>query len=185
MQLNAAVVDRPPTADQNRMLHQTIQAVTDDIRKLSFNTAIARMMEFTNFFTKLANAAARVHGAVRAAALAVRPAHGRRAVASARPHRDAGLRTVARVRPVARQGRYGRNPGADQRQSPRRKITVAADADQGTMLEAAAKADPRIAELARRQDKSSKIVVVPGRLVNFVVKGYRRQAHSSIEELLP
>ena len=26
--------------------------MTDDIAKLSFNTAIARMMEFTNFFTK-------------------------------------------------------------------------------------------------------------------------------------
>ena len=34
------------------MLHQTIQAVTSDIEKLTFNTAIARMMEFTNYFTK-------------------------------------------------------------------------------------------------------------------------------------
>ena len=59
MQLNAAVVDRPPTADQNRMLHQTIQAVTADLDKLSFNTAIARMMEFTNFFTKQASGRAR------------------------------------------------------------------------------------------------------------------------------
>ena len=31
MQLNAAVVDRPPNADENRILHQTIQAVTNDI----------------------------------------------------------------------------------------------------------------------------------------------------------
>jgi leucyl-tRNA synthetase len=35
------------------VLHRTIKAVTDDVAKLSFNTAIARMMEFTNFFTKL------------------------------------------------------------------------------------------------------------------------------------
>ena len=34
------------------MLHNTIKAVTHDIETLSFNTAIARMMEFVNFFTK-------------------------------------------------------------------------------------------------------------------------------------
>ncbi|HEX3600228.1 MAG TPA: class I tRNA ligase family protein, partial [Lacipirellulaceae bacterium] len=50
-QLNAAIVDRPPSGDENRVLHQTIGAVTDDIVKLSFNTAISRMMEFTNYFT--------------------------------------------------------------------------------------------------------------------------------------
>ena len=55
MALNAAVVDRPPTDDENRMLHRTIEAVTSDLAKLKFNTAIARMMEFTNFFTKLAD----------------------------------------------------------------------------------------------------------------------------------
>lgn len=50
--LSAAVVDDDPTEEQNRVLHQTIKAVTADIEKLSFNTAIARMMEFANFFTK-------------------------------------------------------------------------------------------------------------------------------------
>ena len=50
--LHAAVCDDDPTDEQNRVLHKTIKAVTDDIAKLSFNTAIARMMEFTNFFTK-------------------------------------------------------------------------------------------------------------------------------------
>ena len=52
VQLNAAICDDPPTDEQNRVLHKTIKAVTDDIAKLSFNTAIARMMEFTNFFTR-------------------------------------------------------------------------------------------------------------------------------------
>jgi leucyl-tRNA synthetase len=50
--VNASVVDREPTADENRVLHQTIAAVTTDIDKLKFNTAIARMIEFTNHFTK-------------------------------------------------------------------------------------------------------------------------------------
>ena len=52
MQLNAAVQPIEPTAEQNRMLHKTIKAVANDLEQLSFNTAIARMMEFTNFFLK-------------------------------------------------------------------------------------------------------------------------------------
>jgi leucyl-tRNA synthetase len=52
MTLNSGVVDRPPTEEENRVLHRTIAAVTADIDKLKFNTAIARMIEFTNHFTK-------------------------------------------------------------------------------------------------------------------------------------
>ena len=49
--LNAAVCDDDATEEQLRTLHKTIKAVTDDINKLSFNTAISRMMEFTNFMS--------------------------------------------------------------------------------------------------------------------------------------
>ena len=52
VQLNPAVQAVEPTAEQNRVLHKTIKAVTGDLEQMSFNTAIARMMEFTNFFTK-------------------------------------------------------------------------------------------------------------------------------------
>ncbi len=52
MQLNAAVKDCEPTEEQIRVLHRTIKAVGHDIESLSFNTAIARLMEFVNFFTK-------------------------------------------------------------------------------------------------------------------------------------
>jgi leucyl-tRNA synthetase len=40
-----------PTEEQHRMLHKTIQSVTQDMEGLSFNTAISRLMEFVNFFT--------------------------------------------------------------------------------------------------------------------------------------
>src|SRR4029453_11372537 len=50
--LNAAVQKVEPTNEQLRTLHKTIKQVTGDIEQLQFNTAIARMMEFTNFFTK-------------------------------------------------------------------------------------------------------------------------------------
>ncbi len=48
IQLAEAVQDVQPDEDQERVLHKTIKAVTEDIEKLSFNTAISRMMEFTN-----------------------------------------------------------------------------------------------------------------------------------------
>lgn len=50
--LNAAIGDHEPTDEQIRILHKTIKAVSRDVETLSFNTAISRMMEFVNFFTK-------------------------------------------------------------------------------------------------------------------------------------
>ncbi len=50
--LHESVNDIEPTDEQLRMLHKTIKAVTEDINKLSCNTAISRMMEFTNFLSK-------------------------------------------------------------------------------------------------------------------------------------
>ncbi len=50
-QLNAKVCDDTPAEDQLRVLHRTIQAVTEDMKGLRFNTAISRLMEFVNFFT--------------------------------------------------------------------------------------------------------------------------------------
>lgn len=45
------VAGADPTAEQLRVLHKTIQSVTDDMAALRFNTAISRLMEFVNFFT--------------------------------------------------------------------------------------------------------------------------------------
>ena len=144
MELNAAVQNVEPTDEQNRVLHKTIQAVTHDIERLAFNTAIARMMEFTNYFTKADGAPARGDGEVRAAALALRAAHRRRAVATPGPQEDAGLRALA-----------DSSTSADSRKTPiempvqingklRGKITVPAGADQ---------ADHRSRRPGRRQDR--------------------------------
>ncbi|HEY7128491.1 MAG TPA: leucine--tRNA ligase, partial [Nitrospira sp.] len=51
--LSPAVASSPPTVEQQRILHQTIKKVTDDIEHLRFNTAISQMMVFTNEMTKL------------------------------------------------------------------------------------------------------------------------------------
>ncbi|HEY6565575.1 MAG TPA: leucine--tRNA ligase, partial [Pirellulaceae bacterium] len=52
MHVHASVQEVPLTDAQNRVLHRTIAAVTEDTEHLRYNTAIARMMEFVNFFTK-------------------------------------------------------------------------------------------------------------------------------------
>ncbi len=51
--LNSSVKEIEPDRDGLRILHRTIQKVTDDTARLSFNTAISAMMEFCNYFTKL------------------------------------------------------------------------------------------------------------------------------------
>ena len=50
--LSSSVVSSAPTLEQQRVLHQTIKKVSEDIDELRFNTAIAQMMVFTNEMTK-------------------------------------------------------------------------------------------------------------------------------------
>ena len=110
-----------PRAEQNRMLHKTIKAVTDDLEQMSFNTAIARMMEFTNFFLKQEP---RPRAAMEKLVLLLSPLAPHMAEelwqalwAHATTH--AGLRALARVRRGGHQGRHDRGAGADQRQAAR------------------------------------------------------------------
>jgi leucyl-tRNA synthetase len=50
--LSSAIVASAPSPDHQRLLHQTIKKVTEDIEQLRFNTAISQMMVFTNEMTK-------------------------------------------------------------------------------------------------------------------------------------
>ncbi len=50
--LSSTVVGTVPTLEHQRLLHQTIKKVTEDIDALRFNTAISQMMVFTNEMTK-------------------------------------------------------------------------------------------------------------------------------------
>jgi leucyl-tRNA synthetase len=51
--LSAAIVSSDAALEMQRILHQTIKKVTEDIEHLRFNTAISQMMVFTNEMTKL------------------------------------------------------------------------------------------------------------------------------------
>jgi leucyl-tRNA synthetase len=47
------VSEAPPGPELERAVHRTVKAVTEDFETFSFNTAIARLMELANAFSKL------------------------------------------------------------------------------------------------------------------------------------
>ncbi|MBO0697904.1 MAG: class I tRNA ligase family protein, partial [Zavarzinella sp.] len=51
--LNAAVQDVEPDAETLKLLHKTINKVTEDTERLRFNTAISTLMEFNNHLKKV------------------------------------------------------------------------------------------------------------------------------------
>jgi leucyl-tRNA synthetase len=156
-----------PTAEQNRMIHTTIMAVTKDIESLGFNTAIARMMEFVNFFTK---EAVRPRAAMEALVLLLSPfaphlaeelwqALGNKQSLAYQPWPtfDESLTRSSEVEiPLQINGKL------------RAKIVVAADSN-AEQLELAARNHEKITELLDGK-QIVKAIVVPGRMVNFVVK---------------
>ena len=160
--------DVAPDAAQNRMLHKTIKAVTQDCQTLSFNTAIARMMEFTNFFLK---AEQRPRAAMEKLVLLLSPlaphmaeelwqalGHDQTLAYEPWPTFDeAALREDTVEVPVQINGKL------------RGRVQVPTEADKAA-LESAARGDAKIAELLAGKTVL-KAIVVPGRMVNFVVKG--------------
>ncbi|MEX0678094.1 MAG: class I tRNA ligase family protein, partial [Pirellulales bacterium] len=165
--LNAAVRDVEPTAEQNRVLHKTIHGVTQDLERMAFNTAISKMMEFTNFFLKCD---LRPKSAMERLVLLLSPfaphvaeelwqllGHEKSLAYEPWPAFDPrAVREDAVEVPVQINGKL------------RARITVPAGASQ-EVLEETARADARIADLLAGQSVA-KVIVVPGRMVNFVTK---------------
>jgi leucyl-tRNA synthetase len=160
------VCDDPPTDEELRELHRMIDKVTKDIPALSFNTAIARMMEFVNFCTPLERRPRAIlepfvtvlapfapHLAEELWELLGRPAP---VSLAAWPAVEAKWLVDDTVEiPVQIQGKL------------RGRVVVPAGAD-AAAVQAAAEADPKIAEQLAGK-RIVKVVAVPGRLVNFVL----------------
>lgn len=167
MRLQPAVQDVEATAEQNRVLHRTIKGVTEDIEQMRFNTAIAKMMEFTNFFFK-ANPRPRPAMEKFLPLLSPFAPHLAEELWQALGHADtiahqswptwdeALIKEDTIEVPVQVNGKL------------RAVVAIAAGADNAA-LEAVARANPKIAEFLAGKTVVKKIVV-PGRLVNFVVK---------------
>jgi leucyl-tRNA synthetase len=165
--LHPAVTDEAPTDEQTRVLHKTVKAVTADLESLNFNTAIARLMEFVNYFTKQAQ---RPRQAMEGFVLLLSPlaphlgeelwsllGHPRSLAYEPWPQFEERWTVDAEIEiPVQVNGKV------------RDRLRVSADVDRASMERLAADL-PRIAELLQGKQRVN-TVVVPGRLVNFVVK---------------
>jgi leucyl-tRNA synthetase len=165
--LSDAVAEASATNEQLRVLHRTIKAVTDDIDRLSFNTAISRMMEFTNF---MSGQESRPKAVLSQFVLLLSPfaphiaeelwsvlGHPQTLAYEPWPVCDPAYLVEDSVEiPVQFNGKL------------RSKIVVPAEHD-AAALEAAARADEIV---CKNLDGKTviKVVAVPGRMINFVVK---------------
>jgi leucyl-tRNA synthetase len=161
--------DEAPDDETLRVLHRTIDAVRAGMESLRFNVSVAKVTELNNHLT-----ARHPEGGVpRAVAeplvlllaplaphvaeeLWARLGHDRSLARHPFPTADPALLVDDTIEiPVQVNGKV------------RGRVTVPADADEAT-LEEAARTDGRVADLLRAASVR-KVVVVPGRLVNFVV----------------
>ena len=166
LKLHPAVTDAAPDKDTLRVLHRTIQKVTEDTDGLRFNTAIAAMMEFVNHATKLE---ARPRAVLEPFVLLLAPYA---------PHAAEELwRALGRGPTLAYEPWPAFDPAltkADEIEIPvqvngklKARLTVPAEVSDAE-LEAAARADAAVQ--AAIAGKTVKLVkVVPRKLVNVVV----------------
>ncbi|TWU02631.1 leucine--tRNA ligase [Stieleria varia] len=165
--LQSALTDEPCDDEQNRVLNLTIKKVTEDTDAMSFNTAIARMMEFTNHFTRCEQ---RPKSAMRTFLILLSPyaphlaeelwraLGGTESISlEAWPQWDEAALVQETIEvPVQVNGKV------------KAKIHVPPEAGKDAMMEAAL-ADQRVQSLLEGK-QIVKQIAVPGRLVNFVVK---------------
>ncbi|RYD60340.1 MAG: leucine--tRNA ligase, partial [Verrucomicrobiaceae bacterium] len=148
-----------------KVVHETIKKVTDDIAKMSFNTAISQMMVCTNAFTQAEVVPLNEFRLLLHVLNPFAPhlseeiysrLGGTSVLADAEwpKHDEAALVTDEIELVVQVNGKL------------RDKVIVAKDADQAT-VEAAALASPRVKEQTDGKTVR-KVIVVPGRLVNIV-----------------
>jgi leucyl-tRNA synthetase len=166
MRLSETIRDIPPEKGTLRMLHCTIQRVTEDLDGMRFNTAIAAMMEFTNHLTPFS---VRPRSMLEPFVLLLAPfaphlaeelwqALGHRETLAYEPwpQFDAALTKADEVEvPVQINGKL------------RLRLTVPVEIDKAE-LEKTALSDERVRALIEGK-QVRKVIVVPGKLVNLVV----------------
>ncbi len=156
-----------------RKTHETIAKISDDMeRRLTFNTAIAAVMELTNAITKVNDDSAEMravqHEAIEACVLMLSPMvpHIAHTLWQMLGHEDA---VIDASWPVVDQDALARDSiqmVVQVNGKVRSKIEVAADAPKDA-IEELAKADEKVAKFLEGVT-IRKVIVVPGKLVNIV-----------------
>ncbi len=166
IQLDPRVQDIEPTLDQARVVAKTIAAVTADFDGFRFNTAISRLMEFVNYFT---GQDVRPRQAMETFTLLLAPMA---------PHLAEELwELLGHTETLAYETWPSFDPELlrdDEAEIPvqingklRAKVQVPANAGPEE-VEATARSDDRIVALLAGKT-IRKTIVVPGKLVNFVI----------------
>ena len=166
---DVVVVDTPADDETRRLLHHTIADVRDDMATLGFNTAVAKLITLNNRVTQVAQESGAPREVVEPLVLMLAPlaphvaeelwsrlGHAETLTYEDFPVADPTWLTVDSVEiPVQVNGKV------------RAKVIVPADADDVAIEEAAR----GVAAIAALLDGATtrKVVVVPGRLINFVV----------------
>ncbi|MGS1090849.1 leucine--tRNA ligase [Corynebacterium sanguinis] len=161
--------DAPLTDEDAKALHRTIAGVREDYENLRDNTVVAKLIEYVNYLTKTHDGPvprAAVEPLVQmvsplaphvAEELWARLGHADTITFEPFPTFDESLLVDDSIEvPVQINGKV------------KARITVPADADKDA-LESLARADARVAELTEGKNVV-KTIVVPGRMVNLVVK---------------
>ena len=149
-----------------RVVHRTIAAVREELDHLRFNTAIAKLIECNNHLTKLGGCPADVADTIVLLVAPLAPhvaeelwaklGHKDSITYETFPVADPAMLTSDTVEyPVQVNGKV------------RSRITVASDADPAT-VQAAAMADDKV-QTALAGATPSKVIVIPGRMVNIVL----------------
>ena len=162
-------IDAEPDRQLASLLHRTIASVTDDIENLRFNTAIAKLMELVNVLTPMPQ---RPRPVLKIFVLLLSPfaphiaeelwrklGHGTSLAYEPWPVADPALANAQELQeyPVQINGKL------------RARVTATSQLDRDELL-AVVKGDPEVRRLLAAVTIVREIVV-PGRLVNFVVKG--------------
>ncbi len=159
--------------DLRRKTHETIAKISDDMeRRLTFNTAIAAVMELTNAITKVNDDSAEMHAvqheAIEACVVMLSPMvpHIAHTLWQLLGHEDA---VIDAQWPQIDQDALARDSiqmVVQVNGKVRSKIDVAADAPKDA-VEEQAKADEKVAKFLEGVT-IRKVIVVPGKLVNIV-----------------
>jgi leucyl-tRNA synthetase len=154
-----------PTEQQLRVLHKTIQVVTEDMEGLRFNTAISRLMEFVNFFTAQG---VRPRACMDAFVLMLAPLapHMAEELWSVLGHQE----SLARAPWPEYDERYTREDTIELAVQINGKVRdrfLAAASASTQELQAAALADAKVQKHLEGKTVR-KVIVVPGKLINIV-----------------
>ncbi len=161
------VVDEPADAEDRKALARTVLTVRDGLDGMRSNVAIARITELVNHLTGRGTPPPRAVVEPLVLMLAPLAPHVAEELWSRLGHERSLAWTDFPVVDEAELVEEQVEIAVSVNGKPRSRVLVATDADQAT-LEAAARADEKVAALIEGKTLR-KVVVVPGRLVNFVV----------------